>query len=97
MASGGGLGWRGRGLGARDTLILAFSHEGRRDPLATVWGWFRVAGLVRRLGARASRPHSRAWARRAFIIAFSHEGRRDPRGGVWAWFWVAGLAGADAG
>ena len=26
-----------RGLVARDTLILAFSHEGRRDPLAAIW------------------------------------------------------------
>ena len=31
---------------ARDTLILAFSREGRRDPMAAVWAWFWVAGLA---------------------------------------------------
>ena len=31
---------------ARRTLILAFSHEGRRDPLLVICAWFRVAGLV---------------------------------------------------
>jgi len=36
----------GRGLDARDTLILAFSHEGRRDPLAAIRTWFRVANLA---------------------------------------------------
>ena len=30
------------------------------------------------LGARASRPHSRACARLTLILTFSHEGRRDP-------------------
>ena len=45
-----GFGWRawvadGRGLGARDTLILAFSREGRRDLSLAILAWFRVAGL----------------------------------------------------
>jgi len=31
---------------ARDTLILAFSHEGRRDPLAGIRTWFRMADLA---------------------------------------------------
>ena len=31
---------------ARDTLILAFSHEGRRDPPAALGAWFRGAGLA---------------------------------------------------
>ena len=30
------------------------------------------------VGARASRPQSRANARRTLILAFSHKGRRDP-------------------
>ena len=33
----------GRGLGARDTLILTFSHEGRRDLSTAVRAWFRLA------------------------------------------------------
>ena len=41
-----GLAVDGRGLDARDTLILAFSHEGRRDPLAALGAWFWAAGLV---------------------------------------------------
>ena len=51
----GGGAWRAfweRGRLARraalargDTLILAFSHEGRRDPLAADGAWFRGAGL----------------------------------------------------
>ena len=32
-----------------DTLILAFSHEGRRDPLATLGDWFRTAKLFANL------------------------------------------------
>ena len=59
----------GRGLGARDTLILAF-HEGRRDPPASGGDWLRAAGLVaagRGLGARDT-----------LILAFSREGKRDP-------------------
>ena len=35
----------GRGLDARDTLILAFSHKGRRDPLVAIRTWFRMTGL----------------------------------------------------
>ena len=31
---------------ARVTLTLALSHERRGDPLAGVWGWFRMAGLI---------------------------------------------------
>ena len=95
---GGRLLALGRGLDARDTLILAFSHKGRRDPLASiVSGWWLVvrgwgAGGVSRLGARASRPQSRACARRTLILAFSHKGRRDPLAAVCTWFRVAGLA-----
>ena len=37
---------RRRGLDARDTLILAFSHKGRRDPLTAVRTWFQMAGLA---------------------------------------------------
>ena len=33
-------------------------------------------------GARASRPQSRACARRTLILAFSHKGRRDPLAAV---------------
>ena len=36
----------GRGLGARDTLILAFSHKGRRDLSTAIRTWFRVANLA---------------------------------------------------
>ena len=39
----------GRGLDARDTLILTFSHEGRRDPLAGIRAWFQMAGLGKTL------------------------------------------------
>ena len=46
LVSGGGIGCRRRGLDARDTLILAFSHEGRRDPMSARGAWFWVAGLV---------------------------------------------------
>ena len=50
-----GQGWlpreRGRPAGGAalargDTLILAFSHKGRRDPLAGIRAWFLVAGLI---------------------------------------------------
>ena len=34
----------GAALARGDTLILAFSHEGRRDPLAARGAWFRGAG-----------------------------------------------------
>ena len=37
---------RNAALARGDTLILAFSHEGRRDPLAAICTWFQVAGLV---------------------------------------------------
>ena len=30
----------------RDTLILAFSHQGRRDLSLAILAWFHVAGLV---------------------------------------------------
>jgi len=46
LVAGGGLACRRRGLGARDTLILAFSHKGRRDPPASGGAWFRAAGLA---------------------------------------------------
>ena len=36
----------GRGLDARDTLILAFSHEGRRDPLVADCAWFCMEVLA---------------------------------------------------
>ena len=49
-------------------------------------GWFDC------LGARASRPQSRACARRALILAFSHKGRRDPLAAICTWFRVTGLA-----
>ena len=45
LVSGGGLGCRQRGLGARDALILAFSREGRRDLSLAILAWFRVARL----------------------------------------------------
>ena len=85
-------GWRGRGLGALDTLILAFSREGRRDPLGAVWAWFLVAGLGSPSGSAGVSPPRAALARDTLILAFSREGRRDPLAAVWAWFWVAGLA-----
>ena len=49
--------------------------------------WLRFAPL----GARASRPQSRAVARRALTLALSHEGRGDPPASVRAWFRAAGL------
>ena len=49
----------------------------------------RAAGLV--LGARASRPQSRAYARRTLILAFSHKGRRDPLVAIHDWFRMASL------
>ena len=36
----------GAALARGDTLILAFSHKGRRDPLTAICTWFRMAGLV---------------------------------------------------
>ena len=38
------------------------------------------------MGARASRPQSRACARRSPILAFPRKGGRDPLASVWAWF-----------
>ena len=49
------VGWeRGRRAGGAalargDTLILAFSRKGRRDPLVGICTWFRVAGLFANL------------------------------------------------
>ena len=40
---------RNAALGRGDTLILAFSHEGRRDPLSTLGAWFRTANLFANL------------------------------------------------
>ena len=37
---------RNAALARGDTLILAFSHEGRRDPLAVRGAWFRVEILA---------------------------------------------------
>jgi len=37
---------RNAALARGDTLILAFSHEGRRDPMVARGAWFRVAGLA---------------------------------------------------
>ena len=37
---------RNAALARGDTLILAFSHKGRRDPPAAVRTWFRVARLT---------------------------------------------------
>ena len=48
---GGGLAGVGSSVrtraSARDTLILAFSRKGRRDPLTAICTWFRIADLVR--------------------------------------------------
>ena len=52
MGSGGAwfrvadLGAADAGLTPATTLILAFSRQGRRDPLAGGGAWFRVAGLA---------------------------------------------------
>ena len=78
---------RNAALGRGDTLILAFSREGRRDPLAGVWGWFRMAGL----------SPAAALARDTLILAFSREGRGDTLAGVWGWFRMAGLLAAGRG
>ena len=43
---GGRLLALGRGLDARDTLILAFSRKGRRDPLVADCTWFCVEVLA---------------------------------------------------
>ena len=37
---------RNAALARADTLILAFSHKGRRDPLVAIRTWFRVSGLI---------------------------------------------------
>ena len=37
---------RNAALGRGGALILAFSHEGRMDPLVARGAWFRVAGLA---------------------------------------------------
>ena len=88
----GGRAWvvDGRGLDARDTLILAFSHEGRRDPLASGGRLGSGGGLGWSTGRGLD-------ARDTLILAFSHQGRRDPMGSGGAWFRGAGLAVADAG
>ena len=39
--AGAGVLAAGRGLDARDTPILAFPRKGGRDPLASIWAWFR--------------------------------------------------------
>ena len=111
--TGGRAGWeRGRparnaALARGDTLILAFSHKGRRDPLVGIWAWFRAAGLAAgvwipafagmtggRAGWERGRPARNAALARGdtLILAFSHKGRRDPLVGIWAWFRAAGLA-----
>ena len=72
------LACRRRGLDARDTLILAFSHEGRRDPQAARGAWFWAAGLA--VGGRGLD------ARDTLILAFSHKGRGDPLAALGAWF-----------
>ena len=50
-----------------------------------------ITGVGLRLGARASRPQSRAGARRTLILAFSRKGRRDPLTAICTWFRMAGL------
>jgi len=40
-----GVAARNAALGRGDTLILAFSHEGRRDPLFAFGAWLRMAKL----------------------------------------------------
>ena len=61
---------------------------------------------MRDLGARASRPQSRACARRAPILAFPHEGGRDLSLAIRAWVqaaksfvnvWIPAFAGMTAG
>ena len=46
MVSCGALACRQRGLDARDTLILAFSHQGRRDLSLAILDWLHVARLA---------------------------------------------------
>ena len=46
------------------------------------------------MGARASRPQSRAQARRARALAISHKGRGDPPAAICTWFRMVGLAAA---
>jgi len=71
----------GRGLGARGTLILAFSRKGIRDPLAAIRAlWFRMGWLAggRGLGACDT-----------LTLALSHEGRGDLSLAIVAWFGFA--------
>ena len=46
------------------------------------------------LGARASRPQSRAQARLTLTLALSRKGRGDPLATICTWFRMAGLAAA---
>ena len=48
-------------------------------------------GRFATLGARASRPQSRACARRTLTLALSHKGRRDPLVAIRTWFRMADL------
>ena len=56
--------------------ICPIKYESRATNPLSLDGFVGV-GLAS-LGARASRPQSRANARRTLILAFSHKGRRDP-------------------
>ena len=75
-----GLGGRRTRACARDTLILAFSHEGRRDPMAALGAWLTP---------------SRACARDTLILAFSRKGRKDPLAGIHSRFRMACLTATD--
>ena len=50
----------------------------RKAALILAFSYYKEVARGTPLGARASRPQSRACARRTLILAFSHKGRRDP-------------------
>ena len=81
-AGSAGVPARNAALARGDTLILAFSHKGRRDPPVALGAWFRMARLFAIIWIPAFAGMTKGER---------EKGRGDPLVALGAWFRMARL------